>query len=142
METPKENENVDNPTAKQSHAQKCLNIIYNTKNKNDVDTEQVKTAGESYANFFDLETDLKLEEDGRYNLAPSTIFPTISRDDLTADQQSTLDQILNYMRCTWSKKFKIKVRTGNSGTKKKRPRTEDPSKTSPPHKNVKAEKTS
>ena len=43
-ETPIENENVDNPTAKQSHAQKCLNIIHNTKNKKDVDTEQVKTA--------------------------------------------------------------------------------------------------
>ena len=101
-----------------------------------------KTAGESYANFFDLETDFKLEEVGRYNLAPSKIFPKISRDVLTADQQSTLDQILHHMRCTWSKKFKIKVRTGNSSIKKKRPRTEDPSKSSLPHKNVKAEETS
>lgn len=64
-EIPKENENVDTPSAKQSHAQKCLNLIFNTKNKDDVDTEQVKTAGESYANFFDIETDLKLEDDGK-----------------------------------------------------------------------------
>ena len=73
-EIPKENENVDTPSAKQSHAQKCLNLIFNTKNKNDVDTEQIKTAGKSYANFFDLETDLKLEDDGKYNLSPPLFF--------------------------------------------------------------------
>ena len=141
-EIPKENDNVDTPSAKQSHAQKCLNLIFNTKNKDDVDTEQVKAAGESYANFFDIETDLKLEDDGRYNLAPSLIFPTVTRDNLSPDQQSTLDQILNYMRCSWSKKFKIKVRTGNSNTKKKRSHTHETTNASPPHQKVKVEKSS
>ena len=94
--------------------------------------------GESYASVLDLEKDLKLEEDGSYNLSPSTIFPTLSREDLTGDQVAILDQILSFMSEILSKKLKTKIRTGNSGTKKKRSHTDDPSKMSPPHKNIKA----
>ena len=138
-EIPKGNENVDNPTAKESLAQQCLNLICNTKNKKSVNKDKTKHAGESYAQFFYFEDGFKLEEDGSYNIALASIFPSLNRDEIDTEQTSILDQILEQMKCTWSKKFKTEMTINN---KKKRPRTADSPKASPPHKNVKAEEKS
>ena len=47
---------------------------------------QVQTAGEIYSNFFNKETDFKVGNDGKYNIDPTSIFPSITRENLTDPQ--------------------------------------------------------
>ena len=94
-------------------------MIFNTKNKDDTNDLEIKSAGETFLNFFNKDIDFKADEDGKYNMDPAIIFPTVTRDNLTDLQQSTLDKILNQMRISWNKKYSIDIKIGNP--KKKRP---------------------
>ena len=130
-------EKIDTPSAKQGNEQKCLNLIFNTKNKDEVSDMQIQTAGEIFSNFFNKDIDFKIDEDCKYNIDSASIFPTVTRDNLTDPQQSTFDKILNHMRISWSKKYGIKIKTSNP--KKKHTRTKDEIKTSPLHQKAKVE---
>ena len=94
-EKSQDTEKIDTPSAKQSNEQRCLNVIVNSKNKDDVNDQEIKSAGEIFSNFFNKDIDFKADEDGKYNMDPAFIFPTVTRENLTDLQQSTLDKILN-----------------------------------------------
>ena len=111
-------------------------MIQNTKNKEDVDDQEIKTTGEMYSSFF-KDTNFNTDEDGKISMDPAKIFPSITRDSLTDHQESTLDKILNQMKIFWNKKYNIDMRIGHP--KKKHPQAQDETKTSPVHQKAKVE---
>ena len=122
--------------AKESIEQRCISVIQNTKKKDEVDDQEIKNVGEIYSNFF-KDTDFKTDDNGKISMDPAIIFPTVTRDSLTDHQQSTLDKILNQMRVFWNRKYNIDIRIGHP--KKKHPRAQDETKTSPVHQKAKVE---
>ena len=136
VETPVIRENIDNPTTRESLTEQCLNLIKNTKNRNDVTKEHTKQATESFALFFTIDDGFKQLEDGSLMIEETSIFPTITRVDLNTEQTAIFDRILDPMEPVWQKKFKSKIRIDK---KMKRPRNADLPKASPPPKNAKAD---
>jgi len=132
---PSENENVDTLSSKQNHEKRCENLIISSE-KNDMN---IKTAAESYSQFFKIEKDFTLNNEGVHNCDPYKIFPTVTRDTLTSTQQSTFDKILNHMRIAWVNKSPSPKVFTNHPNKRPRPKTNE-TKVSPDKQKSKTEK--
>ena len=131
-ETTAESKDSKTPTTKENNIEQCLNLILNTKNRQNVHKDLTKQAAESLAVFFNLDCFQKLD-DGSLWIEEATIFPSISRADLDSEQTAILDRILDPMEVVWTRKYKAKTIINK---KSKRTRDGDSPRSSPPSKNA------